>query len=153
MAKILWARGARLTQRQKGNQLVSSVPQISLGQVYPDVVGTLNLNTCGDPDCGNFGVAPAASHAAFRGHGAAQRRMLASTSNPALATGHGSYKLGSPSDQGLSRVSTAFEYAGAPTAWADGRTLTCQHQRGNAECGVKFLVLSNRHSEAEASRL
>ncbi len=47
----------------------------------------------------------------------------------------------------------AERYAGDPTAWNDGRILTCQHQRGNAECEIQLLVLSNLHFEAEAARL
>ena len=142
-----------MTQRLKGTRLVSSVPQLSLHQVYPDIVGEVNLNACGDPDCGNFGVVPNACHGAYKGRGAAQRRLMASVANPVLATGQGRYRLGAPGDKGLQRVSTAFEYAADPTAWADGRILTCKHQRGNSECRVQLLVLSNQHFEDEAARL
>ena len=142
-----------MTQRLKGTRLVSSVPQLSLQQVYPDIVGEVNLNACGDPDCGNFGVVPNACHGAYKGRGAAQRRLMASVANPVLATGQGRYRLGAPGDKGLQRVSTAFGYAGDPTAWADGRILTCKHQRGNSECRVQLLVLSNQHFEDEAARL
>lgn len=142
-----------MTPRRKGSKLVNSVPKLSLAQVYPEIPGSINLNTCGDPDCGNFGVAPDGLHKGFKGPGAAQRRMLAGISNPVLVTGLGRYKLGSPSDDGLERKSTAFEYEGDPTAWSDGRTLECQHQRGNAECEIQHLILSNLHFEAEAARL
>lgn len=114
-----------MTQRHKGDLVVSSIPQFSLEQVYPDIIGHINLNTCGDPDCGNFGVAPDPCQSAFRGPGAGQRRSLAAMSNPAFTTGRGRYKLGAPSDDASMRVSTAFEYDGNPVAWSDGRILTC----------------------------
>jgi len=38
--------------------MVDKIPNLPQEQVYPVVPGWINLNTCGDPDCGNFGVAP-----------------------------------------------------------------------------------------------
>ena len=33
--------------------MVKSIPPLSLRHLYPPVVGGHNLNTCGNPDCGN----------------------------------------------------------------------------------------------------
>jgi hypothetical protein len=137
----------------KGALMVKSIPQMSLRQVYPPIVGRMNLNTCGDPDCGNFGVAPDFQHGAFRGPGAAQRRLLASVANPALGTGLGRYKMESPGDDKLERISQFFEYEDDPHAWQDGRVMICQHLRGNGDCGVSFLILSNQHFSDEFDRL
>ena len=79
----------------------------------------------------------------FKGPGAAQRRLMAAVALPALSTGLGSYTL--DGDDKHPRISQAFEYAGDPRAWEDGRVLICHHQKGNSECGVSFSVLSNEH--------
>lgn len=38
--------------------MVKKLKQLKLFQVYPAVLADFSLNTCGDPGCGNFGVAP-----------------------------------------------------------------------------------------------
>lgn len=38
--------------------MIENVPQLNLPQVYPTITKEINLNTCGDVDCGNYGVAP-----------------------------------------------------------------------------------------------
>jgi hypothetical protein len=41
------------------------------------VLADFNLNTCGDPDCGNFGVPPDFAIPEFKGRNAAQRKQAA----------------------------------------------------------------------------
>lgn len=137
--------------RTKGSVVVKSIPQLSLDVVYPPSREQINLNTCGDPDCGNFGTAPDFSLPAFKGRNAAQRKLLASANIPALATGHGVYTLSGDSKN--QRISQAFEYEGDPHAWDDGRVMVCRHQKGNGECGVSFNILSNDHLLDEKYRL
>jgi len=66
-------------KRMKGSIVIWSFPQLSLEVVYPPAGSKINLNTCGDPDCGNFGVAADFSIPTFKGRNAAQRKLLAST--------------------------------------------------------------------------
>ena len=40
-----------------GGAFLKSIENLSLDQIYPEVVGRVNLATCGNPDCGNFGFA------------------------------------------------------------------------------------------------
>lgn len=56
--------------RTKGCVAVKSVPKLSLPQIYPEIGDTINLNCCGDPDCGNYGVAPDFIHQSFVGRNA-----------------------------------------------------------------------------------
>lgn len=83
---------------------------------------------------------------------AAERRLQVAVSIPALTTGLDIYTMGPPADD-LIRVSSILDYLGDPTAWSDGRTLVCEHQRGNSTCGVKFNLLSNHHFKEETERL
>jgi len=114
--------------------MVKNVPQLNLRQVYPATSEEFNLNTCGDVDCGNYGVAPDFSLPTFKGRNAAQRKLLASVKLPALATGQGIYTLSG--DDKATRVSQVFEYKGNPRVWDDGRNLICHHQKGNRTCEV-----------------
>jgi len=131
--------------------MVENVPQLSLPQVYPAITKEINLNTCGDVDCGNYGVAPDFSLPTFKGRNAAQRKLLASVNLPALATGKGTYTLNG--DDKATRISQVFEYQGDPHAWDDGRNLICHHQKRNRTCGVSFNILSNEHLLDEIDRL
>ncbi len=133
--------------------MVKSIRQLSLDQPYPEIPGEYNLNTCGDPDCGNFGVTPCDAHGAFRGRNAGQRCLAASVSNAAISAGLGRYRLGSPGNTDLERVSDVVEYDGDPHAWSDGRILKCLDARGNGHCDVQFQVMSNAHLEDEIARL
>jgi hypothetical protein len=142
-----------LTQRTKGPNALKSLPNLSLAQVYPVVTGRTNLNCCGNPDCGNYGVAPDLDQQRFVGPGAAQRRMSASNTDPSISTGLGRYKMQSDSREELHRETDAFEFANDPVAWSDGRVLVCQHIRGNSDCGVSFSPFSNQHFEDELARL
>ncbi|MBT2130999.1 hypothetical protein [Aliiroseovarius lamellibrachiae] len=78
-----------LTETSKGKRLGKSIPQLSLEQIYPAQNGDVNLNTCGDPDCGNYGIAPDSIHNAFRGRNAGQRRLAASLKNSGINMGVG----------------------------------------------------------------
>ncbi|WP_245540954.1 hypothetical protein [Octadecabacter antarcticus] len=140
-----------MTKRQIGNLMVKSVPQLNLREVYPAVSEEINLNTCGDVDCDNDGVAPDFSLPTFKGRNATQRKLLASIKLPALATGKGIYTL--DGDDKASRVSQVFEYQGDPHAWDDGRNLICHHQKGNRTCEVSFNIFSNEHLLDEIDRL
>ncbi len=95
--------------------MVKCIQQLSLQAIYPAVPSKINLNTCGDPDCGNYGLAPDFSLPAFRGLGAGARKQLAATDRPGLARGRGSYRLNGSAKN--SRFSDAFEYAEEPVRW------------------------------------
>ncbi|WP_167648091.1 hypothetical protein [Mameliella alba] len=131
--------------------MVKKLKQLKLFQVYPAVLADFNLNTCGDPDCGNFGVAPNFAIPEFKGKNAAQRKQAASVSIPALTTGLGSYTMSS--DDHHPRISEVFEYAGDPVGWDDGRSMECGHQRGNGVCDISFSIMSNEHFLEEYYRL
>lgn len=132
---------------------MESLKNLSLAQVYPRVSGDTNLNCCADPDCGNFGIEPASTKHSFVGRGAQEKRLRAAMSDAAVSKGVGRYRIGTEGDGGLHRETTAFEFSGDPRAWNDGRRLTCQHQRGNSECGVRGRLLSNEAYEEEVNRL
>lgn len=140
-----------MTQRNRGNLVVKAVSQLSLHAVYPLPTTEFNLNTCGDPDCGNYGVPPDPVYLSFRGRGGTKKRLIASAAVPALAQGFGSYKLQGDSKE--LRISTAFEYEDDPHEWNDGRSMQCLHLHKNGVCGVSFTVLSNEHLKDEVQRL
>jgi hypothetical protein len=140
-------------RRRKGAGVVEGLPNLTLRAIYPSIVQGMNLNTCPDPDCGNYGISPDPIHQSFVGRGAAQRRLLASVSNPAIGVGLGRYKMEADTNESLRRVSQFLEYEGDSREWYDGRTLVCQHSRGNAECGLGSIILSNQHFADEAERL
>lgn len=52
--------------------MVKKIPNLSLGQIYPEPRDGFNLNTCCDPDCGNFGEAASFANARILGPGAAK---------------------------------------------------------------------------------
>lgn len=138
-------------KRKKGSLVVKSIPQLSLEAVYPPAGSNINLNTCADPDCGNYGVEPDFSIPVFKGPNAAQRKLVASTKTPALASGVGNDTLSA--DDRNQRVSQAFEYKDDPRQWDDGRQLVCHHQKRNRACEISFNLFSNSHFEDEFDRL
>ncbi|EEX08999.1 conserved hypothetical protein [Ruegeria lacuscaerulensis ITI-1157] len=149
-----------MRQRKRGSIVVKPIPHLSLEEVYPPVSlevvyppagAKINFNTCGDPDCGNYGVAPDFSIPVFKGRNAAQRKLAASAGIPALASGLGNYKLNG--DDKNKRISKVFEYLKDPREWEDGRQLVCQHRKRNRNCDVAFSLLSNEHFEDELDRL
>lgn len=131
--------------------MVKKIQQLNLQQVYPAFREDFNLNTCGDPDCGNYGVAPDFSIPVFKGPNASVRRQEASASILALTTGRGNYTMSS--DDHNPRISDVFEYGSEAVGWDDGRTLECGHQRGNGFCDISFALLSNEHFQEEYGRL
>ncbi len=137
--------------REREGLMVKSIPKLSLEVVYPPFSSKINLNTCGDPDCGNFGVAPDFSLPTFKEPGAQQRKMAAPVSIPALASGRRSYTLNG--DDKKQRISTVFEYEDDPHGRDDGREMVCRHQKRNRSCDISFNVLSNNHFEDEFNRL
>lgn len=131
--------------------MAESVPNLSLPQIYPDTGDTINLNCCGDPDCGNYGIAPDFIHQTFVGMNAKARRQKAYAENPPLSKGRGKYTLKGDSESQV--ISTAFEYSEEPGLWEDGKKLVCHYHRGNHNCNVSFIALSNQHFEDEFDRL
>lgn len=131
--------------------MVESVPQLWLRALYPPILSKINLNTCADPDCGNFGVSPDFEIPVFKGPNAQERRQAAATSVSALTTGLGKYTLNG--DDKHTRVSKAFEYQAEPCAWDDGRDMICHHQKKNSTCEISFNVMSNKHFSDELDRL
>jgi len=137
--------------RKIGNRMFKKIHQLNLREVYPAFHADFNLNTCGDPDCGNFGVAPDFTIPVFKGRNASTRRQEAAVSITALTTGLGIYTMSSKDHD--PRISEVFEYEAEPVAWDDGRTLECGHQRGNGVCDISFSLLSNEHFQEEYRRL
>uniref|UniRef100_A4WWK7 Uncharacterized protein n=1 Tax=Cereibacter sphaeroides (strain ATCC 17025 / ATH 2.4.3) TaxID=349102 RepID=A4WWK7_CERS5 len=131
--------------------MVKKLQQLNLAEVYPAAYADFNLNACGDPDCGNFGVAPDFTIPVFKGKNASNRRQAAAASIAALTTSFGAYTMSS--DDRYPRISEALEYEGDPVGWDDGRTMECGHQRGNGVCDISFTVLSNEHFREEFDRL
>ena len=131
--------------------MVNGLDQLSLRAVYPPALPEINLNTCADPDCGNYGVIPDFARPVFKGPNAAERKLRASAADPALSVGRGHYTM--TTDDKRERISDVFEYDGDPRVWSDGREIECHHQRGNGECGISFGVLSNKHFLDELDRL
>lgn len=130
---------------------MKSVPNLSVGQVYPSPVGGLNLNTCPDPDCGNFGVAADPDAPSLLGPNA--RAHLADLRSNTALSGLGKYRLHGTAGAEHRRVSTVFEYDGDPHSWLDRKLLQCRFDRGEDVCGTGFEILSNAHLVAETERL
>ena len=129
---------------------MKSVPNLSLKQIYPTPCADINLNTCHDPDCGNFGVM--ADFLLVRSMGPnARARLAASTSNSAKI-GLGKYKLNAKGKKHR-RISTVFEYQNDPHKWVDRKKIECQFTRTNGPCGTAFELLSDTHVMDEAARL
>ncbi len=127
------------------------IPNLSQAQIYPPAAGTLNANTCDDPDCGNFGVAAElATHnllGSSSGHG-----VWGAGSN-SQAVGLGRYKLAGTAGPEYRRISSTFEYTGDPQTWLDREPIECQFDGGRAPCGTRFELLSNDGMMPEIERL
>lgn len=133
--------------------LAAKTPSLFLGAVYPAPGQLINVNCCGDVDCGNFGIAFQAGLQTFKGPGAQLRLQTALLNNPSLALGKGKYKLDSSSRTEDERLSTEFEYENNPHIWSDSKSIQCRAAHGNSECGIKTSILSNKHLEDEIARL
>ena len=141
----------RLTQFEDGEPSVPKIPSLSLRRIYPAYDEEANLNTCGDPDCGNFGVA--ADFSAPRPTGRNARTLRAELRSNSAMVGLGSYRLNSSQKKEHYRTSSAFEYEGNPHQWVDRKTALCQFDDGTGECGATFDLLSNEHLAEEVERL
>ena len=98
-----------MTKVKRGKVLAAKTPSLSLGAVYRAPGQLININCCGDVDCGNFGIAFQAGLQTFKGPGAQLRLQTALLNNPSLALGKGKYKLDSSSRAEDERLSTEFE--------------------------------------------
>lgn len=123
-----------------------------LAQLYPGS-GEHRINTCGNPDCLNFGAEPS-TKGDRRAHWAKHRPELSPEQlDIAAKHGAGAYKL-SGADKKHRRVSKAFEYADEPHIWSDQRTIRCQSLiPGDRICNSGFSILSPVHLDEEISRL
>lgn len=130
---------------------MKSVPNLSVGQVYPPAVGWLNVNTCPDPDCGNYGVG--ADTEGPRVLGAKERALISALRSNTAMSGLGKYRLHGTAGAEHRRQSKEFEYRGDPHAWLDRKLLQCRFEREDDICGSTLDILSNAHLVAEADRL
>ncbi len=140
----------RLTQTLNGVPGVKSGANLSLEQILPAPAGGMDLNTCHDPDCPNFGVTADFSGGRILGRNAASRRAALRASS--AITGVGDYKLSSNAGKQHRRVSTAFEYEDNPHTWMDRKIVECQCAVGGVVCGAAFELLSNDHFIEEVDR-
>ena len=121
--------------------MVKSIPNLSLGQS----VGDLNVNTCGNPDCGNYGVAPDPRFVPGGLRQGRERRRDAFVADPGHARGVGRYKLSSASNLGwigsaaTSSIRTSARLEGraarllAATASAASRPRSCRTSTSEIE--------------------
>ena len=114
--------------KTRGNLQVQTLPKLTASQLHPEERNEINLNTCGGPDCGNFGVRPDPVHDQLIGRGAVARRQAAGQKDPKIAAGLGFYTMSSVKDE--ERISTALNFHDASAVWSDGRRLVCRHLRG-----------------------
>ncbi len=135
----------------RGNLQVRTLPKLSVSQLYPPQRKEINLNTCGDPDCGNYGVPVDPIFDTFVGKGAATRRRAAAQTSPIIAAGLGYYTMSSV--KGEERISKALNFHNDPIIWSDGRRLVCRHENDGTTCKVGFALLSNDHYMSEIDRL
>ena len=83
----------RLTQSEDGESSVPKIPSPSLREICLAYDEEANLNTCGDPDCGNFGAA--ADFAVPRPMGRNAHALRAAFRSNSAMVGLGSYRLNS----------------------------------------------------------
>lgn len=123
-----------------------------LSQIYPGM-GDHHLNSCGNPDCSNFGQ-PMTARAARRDRWGEEHPHLTPEQLAMFEMhGPGAYKLAGTMKKHR-RVSTAFVYQSNPHEWSDQRTVRCLGQkRDGAFCKSGFSILSPEHLEEEVARL
>ncbi|MFW8637493.1 hypothetical protein [Cribrihabitans pelagius] len=123
-----------------------------LSQLYPGS-GEHKLNTCGNPDCSNFGH-PMTERAARRELWRSKRPDLTPEQLKLYETnGPGAYKLAGSKAKHL-RVSSAFQFEGNPHEWSDQRTIRCLGQTlDGSPCNSGFSILSPDHLTEEVDRL
>ena len=123
-----------------------------ISQLYPGA-GEHKLNTCGNPDCTNFGAGltegPDRRAEGLRRHPDLTPEQL----DVFEQNGPGAYKL-SGADKKHRRISRVFDYEDKPHAWIDQRTIRCKGLlRGDTICNSGFSILSQDHLDEEISRL
>lgn len=128
-----------------------SMPSLSLEQIYPEPVGGVNLNTCGDPDCGNFGVPLRKDLPERRGNSEALVKLT--TADKALSVGLGVYTMASTGLKRDARASSILEYKDEPRARYDARTIKCGYRASAGRCNLVQTLLSNQQFHHEALRL
>ena len=89
---------------------MKDMANLTLGQVYPTAGWEYQLNCCGNPDCGNFGIEPDASIEVPRGRNAPQERERLARESNAFAVGLGNYEMKGGGGAKDTRTSTVFEY-------------------------------------------
>ena len=123
-----------------------------LSQLYPGA-GKYRINTCGNPDCSNFGQ-PLTERATRKSTWKGKRPDLTPEQLKLVEMhGPGAYKLAG-ADKKHRRVSRVFSYQNNPHAWSDQRTIRClgQTYEGNT-CNSGFSILSPDHLDEEIDRL
>lgn len=123
-----------------------------LSQIYPGA-GDHHLNTCANPDCSNFGQ-PLTDRTA-RTTEWQERCPDLSVEQMELIEMHGpgAYKLAGAREKHR-RVSSAFQFKGAPHACADQRTVKCLGQTSEGKiCDSAFSIRSPEHMAEEIGRL
>lgn len=123
-----------------------------LSQLYPGA-GEHRINTCGNPDCSNFGQQ--LTHRAGRKSCWKKQRPNLTPAQLKLFEMHGpgAYKLAG-ADQKHRRVSRVFAYQNNPHVWSDQRTIRCLGQtRDGLVCDSGFSILSPDHLAEEVGRL
>lgn len=121
-------------------------------RLTPQQVGSVNFNTCHNPDCSDFGGEADLHLGHFIGSGSAASGARGPRSN-SQSVKFGQYKLDGTAGPKYRRVSSVFEYAGNPHTWLDRKTLECQFDDGHGVCGTHFELLSNQHLVDEIDRL
>ena len=143
---------ARLTPLAIKGASVPSVPDLSLSQIHPPPAGGINLDTCHDPDCGNYGMEAGFAIGLPKGE-RSETSVPALLSNSA-AVGLGSYRLSSNTGKERRRTSRVFECEGDPHTWMDRKLVECRHIGAAGDpCSASFEVLSNEHLAEEITRL
>jgi hypothetical protein len=123
-----------------------------LSQLYPGA-GDHHINTCGNPDCSNFGQ-PLTTPAIRRSEAVKKYPNITPEQIRLFEEcGPGAYSL-SGARKKYRRVSNVFEYENDPHVWSDQRTVKCLGQtRDGKACGSKFSILSPDHLNQEVERL
>ena len=123
-----------------------------LTDLYPQSTDS-NLNTCGNPDCWNFGIKPN-SPAERKSYWQGKKLDLPDEQMTFLARhGQGSYKLAG-ADRKHRRTTKVLKYEQNPHAWIDQRTIRCQGLTfDDSVCNSGFSILSHEHLTEEANRL
>ncbi len=123
-----------------------------LSQLYPGT-GEHRINTCGNPDCSNFGQ-PLTDRRTRKSTWKEKRPDLTPEQLSLIEMhGPGAYKLTGAKEKHR-RVSRAFEYERDPHVWFDQRIVECLGKTSEGKpCKSRFSILSPDHLEEEIGRL